>query len=150
MWIYTNIYFCQGDCTVSCQRLMLLLTPGGRNYLWRSLQRAKKELNALVILVSRELWLERNARVFDRSWRCQWSSADASRRSLLDGNELSCGIVGHQETSLSVSSGWVWTCVRQIVFVIWPHSLYVKLLSSLINEDTRYRACSWKKNPRFI
>jgi hypothetical protein len=45
---------------------MLLLTPGGWNYLRRSLQRAKKELNALVILVSRELWLERNARVFDK------------------------------------------------------------------------------------
>jgi hypothetical protein len=27
---------------------------------------SKKELNALVILVSRELWLERNARVFDK------------------------------------------------------------------------------------
>jgi hypothetical protein len=29
--------------------------------------RHRKEVNSLVVLVARELWLERNARIFDRS-----------------------------------------------------------------------------------
>jgi hypothetical protein len=57
-------------------------------------RKQRKELNALMLLVTRSIWMERNNRVFDKFALYQWRFAGRSRRSSPNGREPTCVDVG--------------------------------------------------------